>query len=165
VLPTESAAYQTAAYQDEGVGSELEQLVEALPFVQTAEDFAAVVEDSFLEAVKEALALSGDQPRRKQLEAWLEELPPTQTDVEAFTKSNESPSMPINEESLAKGNEQPPTPPDVESRLKVGDRVFALNCPHTASMGPFLIEAIEGALAKLEMFCSLIPLAELEIVS
>jgi hypothetical protein len=72
VLPTESAAYQTAAYQDEGVGSELEQLVEALPFVETVDDFAAVVEGSPRQAIEDAIALSGDQPRRQQLTAWYE---------------------------------------------------------------------------------------------
>jgi hypothetical protein len=56
------------------LGSELEQLVEALPFVQSLEDFAAVVEDSSLQTVEDAIALSGDQPRRKQLQAWYESL-------------------------------------------------------------------------------------------
>jgi hypothetical protein len=69
VLPTESAAYQ-----DEAVGSELEQLVEALPFCESAEDFALVVEGSPLETVNEAILMSSDQPRAKQLEAWLEAL-------------------------------------------------------------------------------------------
>jgi hypothetical protein len=71
VLPTESAAYQTAAYQDEEVGSELEQLIEALPFVETVDDFAAVVEGSPRQAIEDAIALSGDQPRRIQLQGWL----------------------------------------------------------------------------------------------
>jgi hypothetical protein len=74
VLPTESAAYQTAAYQDEGVGSELEQLVEALPFAESLEDFASIVEGSPLEAVEDAIALQPDQPRRRQLREWLETL-------------------------------------------------------------------------------------------
>jgi hypothetical protein len=74
VLPTENAAYQSAAYQYEAVGSELEQLVEALPFAESLEDFASIIEDSPLEAVEDAIALSGDQPRRQQLRSWLEAL-------------------------------------------------------------------------------------------
>jgi hypothetical protein len=120
--------------------TELEQLIEALPFAESVEDFASIIEDSPLEAVEDAIASTPSQPRKKQLEGSLE----------ALTKGSEQPSMLAEAES--------PLP-------KVGDRVFALNCPHTASMGPFLIEAIEGALAKLEMFSLLIPLAELEIVS
>jgi hypothetical protein len=72
VLPTESAAYQTAAYQVEEVRSELEQLVEALPFAESIEDFASIVEGSPLEAVEDAIALQPDQPRRRQLREWLE---------------------------------------------------------------------------------------------
>jgi hypothetical protein len=72
VLPTESAAYQTAAYQDEAVASELQQLLEALPFAESVEDFVSIVEDSPLETVEDAIALSGDQPRRQQLTAWYE---------------------------------------------------------------------------------------------
>jgi hypothetical protein len=74
VLPTESAAYQTAAYQDEGVKSELQQLVEALPFAESLEDFASIVEDSPREAVEEAIALQDTQPRRQQLMSWYEKL-------------------------------------------------------------------------------------------
>jgi hypothetical protein len=54
--------------------SELEQLLEALPFAESPEDFAAIIEDSSLETVEDAIALSGDQPRRKQLEGWLKAL-------------------------------------------------------------------------------------------
>ena len=50
--------------------SELEQLVEALPFVETADEFAAVIEGSPTEVVEDAIALSGNQPRRRQLEQW-----------------------------------------------------------------------------------------------
>ena len=74
VLPTESAAYQTAAYQDEGVGSELQQLVEALQFAESLEDLASIIEGSPLEAVEDAIALQDSQPRRMQLQGWLEVL-------------------------------------------------------------------------------------------
>jgi len=74
VLPTESAAYQSAAYQDERVGSELEQLVEALPFAESIEDFASIIGDSPLEAVEDAIALQDTQPRRIQLQGWLDAL-------------------------------------------------------------------------------------------
>jgi hypothetical protein len=50
--------------------SELEQLVEALPFAESLEDFVSVIEGSPLEAVEDAIAVSGDQPRRQQLTAW-----------------------------------------------------------------------------------------------
>jgi hypothetical protein len=90
VLPTESAAYQTAAYQVEGVGSELEQLVEALPFAESVEDFASIVEGSSREAVEDAIALSGDQPRRRQLREWLEALnQPVREDVEPVGESDQ----------------------------------------------------------------------------
>jgi hypothetical protein len=83
VLPTESAAYQTAAYQDEGVGSELEQLVEALPFCESAEDLAAVIEGSPLETVEDAIAFQPDQPRRRQLTEWLKVLDHPVSEVES----------------------------------------------------------------------------------
>jgi hypothetical protein len=54
--------------------SELEQLIESLPFAQSPEDFASVIEGSPLEAVEDAIALSADQPRRIQLQAWLDAL-------------------------------------------------------------------------------------------
>jgi hypothetical protein len=60
--------------QTEGVGSELEQLVEALPFAETAEDFASIIEDSDLKTVEDAIAFQPDQPRRRQLTEWLEAL-------------------------------------------------------------------------------------------
>jgi hypothetical protein len=73
VLPTESAAYQSAAYQDEQVGSELEQLVEALPFVETVDDFAAAVEGSPRQAIEDAIFFQ-PEPQRSQLTQWLEVL-------------------------------------------------------------------------------------------
>jgi hypothetical protein len=48
--------------------------MEALPFTETAEDFAQVVEDSPLEAVLDAIALQPNQPRRQQLTEWLQTL-------------------------------------------------------------------------------------------
>jgi hypothetical protein len=52
--------------------SELEQLIEALPFAESIEDFASIIEDSPLEAVEDAIALQDTQPRRLQLQRWLE---------------------------------------------------------------------------------------------
>jgi hypothetical protein len=66
--------HQGEGVQVEGAGSELEQLIEALPFCETPQDFAAVVEDSPLEMVEDAIALQPDQPRRRQLTQWLEAL-------------------------------------------------------------------------------------------
>jgi hypothetical protein len=73
VLPTESAAYQSAAYQDEGVGSELERLVEALPSCESAENLAAVIKGSALETVEDAIFFQ-PEPQRSQLTQWLEVL-------------------------------------------------------------------------------------------
>jgi hypothetical protein len=54
--------------------SEVEQLVDALPFAETIEDFASIVEDSAPDAVEDAIAFQPDQPRRQQLTQWLEVL-------------------------------------------------------------------------------------------
>jgi len=54
--------------------SELEQLIEALPFADSVEDFASIVEGCSRETVENAIAFSGDQPRRQQLQSWLEAL-------------------------------------------------------------------------------------------
>jgi hypothetical protein len=67
VLPTENAAYQSAAYQSAACGSELGQLVEALPFCESADDFASVVEDYPSEVVEDAIALLPTQPERSRL--------------------------------------------------------------------------------------------------
>jgi hypothetical protein len=66
VVPTESAAYQDAAK-----GKELEQLVEALPFCETADDLASVIEDYAIEVVEDAIAMQDTQPRRLLLTKWL----------------------------------------------------------------------------------------------
>jgi hypothetical protein len=50
----------------------LEQVIEALPFAKTIEEFVSIIEDVPLQTVEDAIALSGSQPRRKQLKAWLE---------------------------------------------------------------------------------------------
>jgi hypothetical protein len=67
---TKSAVYQTAVY-----GSEIEQLVEALPFCQSPDDFAAAVEGYSSELVEDAIALAPDQPRRLELMQWYQQLP------------------------------------------------------------------------------------------
>ncbi len=50
---------------------------------------------------------------------------------------------------------------ELNQALKVGDRVFVNSCPHTDSLGPFLIESIEGEFAKVEMFLELLPVSDL----
>jgi hypothetical protein len=70
----QSGDYQSADYQVEGAGSELEQLIECFPFCDSADEFAAQVESCPAEIVEDAIALSGDQPRRKQLQQWYESL-------------------------------------------------------------------------------------------
>jgi len=52
--------------------SELEQLIEALPFAESPEDLASIIEGSPLGAVQDAIALQPNQPRRQQLTAWYE---------------------------------------------------------------------------------------------
>jgi hypothetical protein len=56
------------------VQSEVEALMEALPFAETLADFASIIEGSPLEAVLDAIALQDDQPRRQQLTQWLQTL-------------------------------------------------------------------------------------------
>jgi hypothetical protein len=86
--PNNSINSQGDYGQAEGVGSELEQLLEALPFVETADDFALVVEGSPRQAIEDAIALQPDQPRRRQLREWLEAtLVPS--DVEPAGESNQ----------------------------------------------------------------------------
>jgi hypothetical protein len=57
-----------------GIGSELEQLIEALPFVDDAETFANVIEGSPLETVEDAIALSATLPLRSKLRGFYEAL-------------------------------------------------------------------------------------------
>jgi hypothetical protein len=66
VVPTESAAYQDSAH-----GTALEQLVEALPYCETVDDLACVIEGYAIEAVEDAIAMQDTQPRRLQLTKWL----------------------------------------------------------------------------------------------
>jgi hypothetical protein len=66
VVPTESAAYQDAANS-----TELEQLIEALPFCETTDDLASVIEDYAIEVVEDAIAMQDTQPRRLLLTKWL----------------------------------------------------------------------------------------------
>jgi hypothetical protein len=49
-------------------------LVEALPFCESADDFASVVEDYPSEVVEDAIALQPDQPRRLELAQWYQQL-------------------------------------------------------------------------------------------
>jgi uncharacterized protein YoaH (UPF0181 family) len=51
--------------------------------------------------------------------------------------------------------------PVEEETLKVGDRVFVNSHPHTDRLGPYSIEWIDGAMAKLENFRNPVPSKEL----
>jgi hypothetical protein len=75
----EVAEVSTAVVQK----SELEELIDFLPLAQTPEDFASIIEGSPLETVEEAIALSGDQPRRRQLTEWLKVLDHPVSEVES----------------------------------------------------------------------------------
>jgi hypothetical protein len=79
VVPTESAAYQDAANS-----TELEQLVEALPFCETADDLALVMEDYAIEVVEDAIAMQDTQPRRLLLTKWLANAISTDISVRTF---------------------------------------------------------------------------------
>jgi hypothetical protein len=69
VLPTESAAYHQVAGR-----TQLEELIEALPFCETVKDFTCVIEGYSVELVSDAIAMQDTQPRRRQLSQWLESL-------------------------------------------------------------------------------------------
>jgi hypothetical protein len=58
--------------QDLSQDSEVQELLQALPFAETVEDFASIVEHSPLEAVEEAISFQPDPPRRQQLAVWYE---------------------------------------------------------------------------------------------
>ena len=50
----------------------------------------------------------------------------------------------------------------VESmNFQVGDSIFVNTCPHTDALGPFVIQAVEGNLAKVELFEKLVRLCNL----
>ncbi len=70
IVYTEVAAYQVAAYQEPV--SDVSELKEALPFCESIELFASVVEDYSVEVIESAIALQDCQPRRQQLTAWYE---------------------------------------------------------------------------------------------
>jgi hypothetical protein len=57
-----------------------------------------------------------------------------------------------------------PVPAQLEEELfRVGDRVFVESCPHTDSAGPYLIERIQGDMAKVENFGQLQPFSNLRL--
>lgn len=74
VLPTDDAAYQSAAYQDgEGV---VERLCESLQRCHTVIDFGLIV-DGFQatpEQIEGAIALADSAPQRRQLGEWYQQL-------------------------------------------------------------------------------------------
>jgi hypothetical protein len=61
--------------------TELEQLVEALPFVETVDNFVAVVEGSPRQAIEDAIFFQ-PEPQRSQLTQWLEVLDQPAEEVE-----------------------------------------------------------------------------------
>jgi hypothetical protein len=69
----QTAVYQNAVYQGEG-GSQVAELVEALPYCDSPQAFAAVIEGYSPETVEDAIALQDTQHRRKELKSWLEAL-------------------------------------------------------------------------------------------
>lgn len=62
-------------------------------------------------------------------------------------------------------NKIPPTVTlPIKPVAKVGDRVLIDSAPHTDGMGPYLVERVEGMLAKVEWFLKLLPLDKLTVV-
>jgi len=57
---------------DQDLSQEVRDLVKALPFAESPEDFACIVEDSPRDAIEQAIARQPDQPRRQKLTAWYE---------------------------------------------------------------------------------------------
>jgi hypothetical protein len=72
ILYTEVVAYQVAAYQEPV--SDVSELKEALPFCESIELFASVVEDYSVEVIESAIALQDNQPRQQQLRTWYESI-------------------------------------------------------------------------------------------
>jgi hypothetical protein len=75
--------------------SELEELIEALPFAQSPEDFVSVIEGSPLESVEDAIALQDTQPRRIQLQGWLDALAVRETAIAAQSPQAEAESIKV----------------------------------------------------------------------
>lgn len=58
------------------------ELAIALPFCESIEQFALVIEDYSNEVIEDAIAFAGSQPRRQQLSQWLAELAQPSTEPE-----------------------------------------------------------------------------------
>lgn len=103
VLPTENAAYQSAAYQDEedlgGVG----ELVEAFESCENPHQFAAVIEGYSVEFIEDAIALSDSQPRRRELAEWYQQLSQEATGGEELAQEDAIANPPL--ESYTEGDE------------------------------------------------------------
>jgi hypothetical protein len=71
------AVYQTAVYQSverADARTDLERLVDALEVVGSLEEFSEVVGGREIGVVEDAIAFAPSQPRRQQLEQWLNQL-------------------------------------------------------------------------------------------
>jgi hypothetical protein len=73
-VTTNSGDYQSADYQARDVGSELEQLIECLPFCDSAGEFAAVIEGSPVEVVEDAILYLESPHQKQRLHQWYERL-------------------------------------------------------------------------------------------
>jgi hypothetical protein len=74
--------------------SELEELIEALPFAESVEDFASIIEGSPLEAVEDAFLYQEPQ-RRIQLQGWLDALAVRESAI--ATQSSEADPIKVGE--------------------------------------------------------------------
>jgi hypothetical protein len=124
----------------------VEELAVAFGFCESPTDFAAVVEGYPTTIVEDAIALQTTS-RRQQLQAWSEL---AQSQTVSPPSALESHSQDLRTQTSA---------------IKAGDRVFVDSCPHTDKLGPFLVEFLDGAFAKVEMFLNLISLNQLRVVT
>jgi hypothetical protein len=115
---------------------------ELLPDAEVAIEEAATEADPEEESLEEKVAIwqrMWNAPKaevfgRPLVKRWVEE----------------TPGVILNEDGPALENREPA--PVKEQTLKVGDRVFLNSHPHTDPLGPYPIEWIDGAMAKLENF-------------
>jgi hypothetical protein len=133
------------------------ELAVAFQYCESPTDFAAVVKGYATALVESAIALLDSAPLRQRLRAWYE----SEFDVaDGTTSALPLPKKPSVE--VAENTSERPEPTQ-DSPIKAGDRVFADSCPHTDKFGPFIVEFLDGAFAKLELFHSLIPLNQLRL--
>lgn len=187
----EGSEVEPLAKAFEVLASTTELLAKSLSTVESVEEFQDIAEWFEPAEVLDAIALLNDPIKQNQLEAWMAgSHNPVDMGVDLGFVSNcdtvvtlgnkeligdyqvegsglelEVQVSQVIEESLAVA---PPALPEATEELswispKVGDKVFHSRLHHTRGFGPFIVEAINGLLAKVEMFAAPIPLGDLEM--